>query len=601
MSETLREIVKKNNNIFTFSIDKKDEFDRYTWDYTITDKDSKRCGESDKMINHRYRIVTLRRDEHFFLAYKFDDDDSYYVDIRKANHRSSVPKYIDSLVDYYIKSNDISYKKDDSSFKVSERKMKRLGIGNFLDLCYYFREYSAIGIGLTRDVRNLIVLDIDVDCRKKENHDELNRLLKLFAINNMIPDFEIHNNSNGHIQLQWLIRSHIFKKRCNEYIGELIRKLTLDKNKNCEISNEFIIKNNLITEIDEGVQYKILTKSMTHLSKFKKFGDESFTFWKAKNFCTALFGLQNLELKMPQYRNGEIIYLRQDEMVDLFSTKEKRYEYYNEAPTFEDIVLKSKPFLEEHIEEEKKVSNDSIDDCFDDDGFEKIVYVNSRNNFVFQNTRKISWEIFRQWNLKSIDDIIKLSSDERSKLESIIRKKVLKEYNILNKKYNYKWPGTSNNAPFSNKEFSNAFDRAYTFAIAKFRNTSKYSDEQRENSMIERGLKKKMKLIVVDYLRSENVGIKRDDLFDLVNKTLERSHQKKISLSSLKRYIDVSKSMSDEERKTLYRNYFENLKERESDVSNNVDNNFKKKRLDYISINIIDNIMKKYKYETTCK
>jgi hypothetical protein len=110
-----------------------------------------------------------------------------------------------------------------------------------------------------------------------------------------------------------------------------------------------------------------------------------------------------------------------------------------------------------------------------------------------------------------------------------------------------------------------------------------------------------MKLIVVDYLRSENVGIKRDDLFDLVNKTLERSNQKKISLSSLKRYIDVSKSMSDEERKTLYRNYFENLKEREVDALNNVDNNFKKKRLDYISINIVDNIMKKYKYETTCK
>ena len=204
MSETLREIVNKCSDIYTFSINKHDDFDRYVWEFKVTDKDSSMYGVTDKLVNYDYKIVTLRRGNHFFLAYKFtlpNNKKVYFVDIRKANHKTSVEKFVDGLVFYYMKSNDISYKKDDNSFKVSEMKMKTLGINNFLDLCYYFREYSAIGIGYTRDVRNLIVLDIDVDCRKKENKDELDRILELFALNNILLKFTIMEtdiyNSNG--------------------------------------------------------------------------------------------------------------------------------------------------------------------------------------------------------------------------------------------------------------------------------------------------------------------------------------------------------------------------------------------------------------------
>ena len=70
----------------------------------------------------------------------------------------------------------------------------------------------------------------------------------------------------------------------------------------------------------------------------------------------------------------------------------------------------------------------------------------------------------------------------------------------------------------------------------------------KDKSKKERGLKKDMRLILVDYLRNKNQKIKRDDLLRLVNKTLEKSNQKKISLSSLKRYIEISKSMTNDDR-----------------------------------------------------
>ncbi len=609
MSKTLREIVEDSEDLFVFTINKNNDFDRGSWEFKITDKRSDMYGVSDRLGNYNYRIVTLRREEHFFIAYKFNMPDNkirYFVDIRKAGHKTSVPKYVDGLVRFYMKSNDISYKKNDSSFKVSEMKMKTLGIDNFLDLCYYFREFSAIGIGITRDVRNLIVLDIDVDCCKKENDDELKRILHLFAENGILPDFEIHNNDNGHIQLQWLIQPYKYKKRCEEQINELISRLENDKNKNREIGG--VSLNCVFTmNTDDSMEYRILTKSLTDISDKPKFGDKNFTFWKAKNFCTALFRLQNLELKMPKYVDGKIEYLSQEDMVDLFSTKEYREKYFENAPEFKEIVESAKNFLSNHMEAERTKSETcpTYDDCemFDSDSSSMLyrIYDDSRDNFVFRHTKTVTWNLCRELNLKSFEDITKMPSKDLKKLENTVHKIVREEYDRLDKKYGGgKWPGTSNDTPFSKKEFESAFKMAFNFAKCKFNNISKYSDEQRDNSMKERGLKKDMRLILVDYYRNKNKESKREDLLKIVNNTLRKSGQKEISLSSLKRYITESKSMDSEKREKLYRNYYENLNERkkllvDTQKDNNKKKRINKKKLDYISINIVDEIMKNIK------
>ena len=85
-----------------------------------------------------------------------------------------------------------------------------------------------------------------------------------------------------------------------------------------------------------------------------------------------------------------------------------------------------------------------------------------------------------------------------------------------------------------------------------------------------------------------------EDLLKIVNETLKKSNQKEISLSSLKRYIGVSKSMTSDDRERLYTSYYENFKERKDEMSSATNNmkNIKKKKFDYISINIIDDIMK---------
>ena len=103
-----------------------------------------------------------------------------------------------------------------------------------------------------------------------------------------------------------------------------------------------------------------------------------------------------------------------------------------------------------------------------------------------------------------------------------------------------------------------------------------------------------MKLVLVDYYRNKNQNIKRDDLLKIVNETLKKSNQKEISLSSLKRYIETSKSMSQDERKNLYSSYYKKFKERKDEISSTTNNmkKIKKKKFDYISINIIDDIMK---------
>lgn len=585
MVETLREIVDKSDDLYVFKIEKGDIYDRNTWSFCVDDKRLDIYGLKDKMSNYKHEVVTLRRGDHFFLSYKFllPDGNIYFVDIRKANHKTSVSKYIDGVVKFYMESNDISIRKNESSFKISKTKMMSLGIDNYLDLCYYFRKFSAVGIGLTRDVRNLIVLDIDVDCRIKENKDELNSILLLFTGYGMLPNFEIHNNENGHVQLQWLIQSYSYKKKCEEQIMDTISKLELDGNKNGEVKR--MSQNMFLTDTDGSASYRVLTKSLTDISDKPNFGDKSFTFWKAKNFCTAMFHLQNLELKMPYSENGGIGYIPEDEIVNMFSDKERRAEYFKNAPKFEDICEHSSPFLLKYKEKETmndKLFNEDFDerDIYDENP-NKVEYdmENSRNNFVFDRTRRITWRICRERKFKDKEDIEKLSKREYRGFMKSVYENVRSEFEKMDNKYGGgKWPGTSNGTVFSKKEFDSTFNTAFDYAILRFKNTSKYSDEQRDNSIKKRGLKKDMRVIVVDYFRRMNGNIRRNELLETVNRTLEKYGEKKISLSSLKRYIDISKKMDEPERKELYGHFYERL---DTQKNNN-----------YISINIIEEIIK---------
>lgn len=603
MVKSITDIINSNSDLHFIKIIKPDKHDRLTWQFEINDKTSSLCDTNDYLHNKDYNIVQLRRGSHFFISYKIwlsENRYEYFVDTKKANHRTSIQKYVDNLMNYQVKSNDISIIKNAPSFKLTELEMRNRNIDNFVEMCYQFKEYSAIGIGITRNLRNLIVLDIDVDCDLKENADEINRLLVLFGQHNMLPDFEIHNKATRHVQLQWLIQSFEYKSISMKQRDNLIKILEEDET-NKELSHlKFSFLDDYSSNSDE---YRLFTRSLTDVSGKYNFGDKNFTFWKAKNFCTALYGLHELELKMPQYQNGEIIYLTKDEMLDIFSTKDKRKNYFDEAPTFREILTNSKPLTERHIEKlkssicEMKKSEDSL---YEEHSPITNRRVNkddeSRNNFVFCFTRNTTWDICREMKFRNFEDISHISNEDDRKLKNKVKKIVKLEFNKKDKEYCGVWPGTSNHTPFSNKEFENTFSTAFDYAKCKFNNSGKYSQEGRDVSIRERGIVKDMKIVVVDYIRRKNPKLKTNELLKVVNRQLELSNQKDISLSTLKRCICASKEMNEDERYELYNNFVRTYEKRRDMLSIKIDKyiELNKKKYDRVSINIIEDIMKSF-------
>ena len=92
---------------------------------------------------------------------------------------------------------------------------------------------------------------------------------------------------------------------------------------------------------------------------------------------------------------------------------------------------------------------------------------------------------------------------------------------------------------------------------------------------------------------NSNKKIKRRDLLNEVNSILKKHGHKEISLTSLKRYIQVSKTLSNKERKELYDNVINNCIERQTQLKNAIIINNKKlinackKKCEYIDTNII--------------
>lgn len=564
--KTLKDIVKEDNKLRKFNLIKHNKYDKNTWEFYITDERSPYSGCVEYLSEHRYQMTTMRHNNHFFLTYKIYMEDGkepeYLVDIRKANHRNSVEKFVNSMAEYSVYSNDISIVKNAPSFKISQREMKYLKIDNFLDLCYKFGNFSAIGTGLTRDIRNLIVLDIDVDCDTDSNKAEVNRILLEFAKCNALPDFIIKNHASHHIQMQWLVKDVQYKKMNNNVIKNLIKTLNEDENKRKEIN---IFGTNFTELTQWGIDYRKFSNALTFISKKYKFGDKNYKYWKAKNYESARLGLYDLELMMPYYRDGEIKYLSKEEMDSLLGTKEARQEYYNEAPTIIELYQKTKHLISEHI---KKIDDKKIKRIKDEDvemeeniikrnkmvvskeDIENGDFGKSRNTFVLNCTRTMTWRIARKYKFRNSNDIISLNEKEHNKFKNEILSAVKELFGKMDEKYNGIWPETTNHGKYTKEEFENTFNNSFTYAISTI-NDFYYTDEQREQSIESRRLSKNVNICVLYRVMSKNNKLKRKELWEKTNLALSNGNHKKISFGSFKRYLSELKNMSGDEIKEL--------------------------------------------------
>lgn len=555
MPKTLKDIVENSNDLYLIRVEKPSGSQRHNrnlWKFVMVDP----RWTDDSFKNYKFKTVHLRRDNGFFLAYKSDESNAYFVDPKCAMYRSSVNKYVNNIVDYSVKTNDISITKNEPSFRITQREMQHKGIDNFLDLCYTYRNYTAIGTGYTRDIRNLIVLDIDVDCTKTENRQEINRILNIFAEHDSLPDFYIFNKNSSHIQLQWLIRNLQYKEIDQEVVENIIKDLFIDEVKNKVVD----FRNTDFTKLsDEGYKYRQYTYALCDISPKRKFGDKNYTFWKAKNPMSALIGEDNLELYMPYYSDGEIRFRSQEEMNLLFSTKESRNIYFLNTPTLAGWYNKLKDVLDPHIEKltEKKVMKyadaEDVSEIKKDSKPKKNKpesFGESRNTFVISCTRQTTWDIAKMHGLHKPEDVKKLTHDEYNTLMKEVYSGVYDKFKKQDQIYGGIWPDTTNKSSFPISEFKKAFNSSFPYALQNIDNR-KYTDEEREKSKRSRRKRKDLRLIVVDYLRHKNTKLSRDELLKEANKDLQKIHVKSISLGSLKRYIKESKELSEEERSQL--------------------------------------------------
>ena len=566
--KTLREIVKKDDKLRFFNLIKNNKYDKNTWEFEIVDERSPYAGMSGYITDYRYQMATLRYNSHFFLMYKIyieeGGEPEYLVDIKKANHRVSVEKFVNSTAEYSVYSNDVSTVKNAPSFRVSQREMKFQQIDNFLDLCYKYGNFSSIGTGITRDIRNLIVLDIDVNCDTDVNKAEVNRILLEFAKCSALPDFIIKNHETHHIQMQWLVKDVVYKVIDQNIIKTHIKTLNEDNNKRKEIN---IFGTNFMELTKWGVDYRKFSTALTCISKKNKFGDKNYRFWKAKNYEAARLGLYNLELLMPYYIGGEIKYLSKEEIDSLLETKEARKEYFDEAPTIVELYQRTKHLVNEHIEKIddkkiKKIKDEDVEleentkknrETLTKEDIENGNFGKSRNTFVLNCTRAMTWRIAKEHKLRSYNDIMSLSDKEHKKFKNEIHSVVKELFNKTDKQYNGRWPDTSNHGKYPKEEFENTFNNSYSYAISTI-NDFYYTDEQREQSLESRRLTRSVNMCIVNDIKSKYVKIKRGDLLKETNDILKENGHKPISLGSLKRYLSDLKTMSEDDKKEMYDN-----------------------------------------------
>ena len=611
-SKTLRNLVLEDDKLRLFNLTKYNKYDKNTWEFEIVDNRSPYAGMVGYLTDYRYQMTTMRYNNHFFLIYKLyiaeGEEAEYLVDIKKANHRVSVEKFVNSTAEYSVYSNDISTVKNAPSFKVSQREMKYLKIDNFLDLCYTYGNFSAIGTGITRDIRNLVVLDIDVNCDIEVNKAEVNRILLEFAKCGALPDFIIKNHETHHIQMQWLVKDVVYKIIDPNIVKTHIKTLNDDINKKKEIN---IFGNNFMELTKWGVDYRKFSTALTCISKKNKFGDKNYRFWKAKNYESARLGLYNLELLMPYYRDGEVKYLSKEEIDSLLGNKEARKEYFDEAPTIVELYQRTKHLVNEHIEkiDDKKIKRIKDEDVeleesikrnresLSKEDIENGNFGKSRNTFVLNCTRAMTWRIAKEHKFRSYTDIMSLSDKEQRKFKNEIHSIVKELFNRTDKKYNGRWPDTSNHGRYPKSEFESTFNTSYSYAISMI-NDFYYTDEQREQSLESRRLSRSVNMCIVNDVKSKYIKIKRNDLLKETNEILKENGHKPISLGSLKRYLKDLKIMSEDDKKEMYADieYKKCVRERElidaleSSEEDSKKVNICKKRLKQVNIKIKEEI-----------
>ena len=611
-SKTLRDLVLEDDKLRLFNLTKYNKYDKNTWEFEIIDERSPYAGVVGYLTDYRYQMTTLRHNSHFFLIYKVyiadGEEPEYLVDIKKANHRVSVEKFVNSTAEYSVYSNDISTVKNAPSFKVSQREMKYQKIDNFLDLCYAYGNFSAIGTGITRDIRNLVVLDIDVNCDTEVNKAEVNRILLEFAKCGALPDFIIKNHETHHIQMQWLVKDVVYKVIDPNIVKTHIKTLKEDINKKKEIN---IFGNNFMDLTKWGVDYRKFSTALTCISKKNKFGDKNYRFWKAKNYESARLGLYNLELLMPYYRDGEVKYLSKEEIDSLLGNKEARKEYFDEAPTIVELYQRTKHLVNEHIEkiDDKKIKRIKDEDVeleesikrnresLSKEDIENGNFGKSRNTFVLNCTRAMTWRIAKEHKFRSYTDIMSLSDKEQRKFKNEIHSIVKELFNRTDKKYNGRWPDTSNHGRYPKSEFESTFNTSYSYAISMI-NDFYYTDEQREQSLESRRLSRSVNMCIVNDVKSKYIKIKRNDLLKETNEILKENGHKPISLGSLKRYLKDLKIMSEDDKKEMYADieYKKCVRERElidaleSSEEDSKKVNICKKRLKQVNIKIKEEI-----------
>ena len=563
MVRRITDIVKHSDSLFLIEVNKPDKHNMKTWSYKMVDPRWK-GGPIDKF---NFRTVHLKYDNGYFIAYKTTDPRYqfvYFVDPKKAMFRKTPNSYVNGLVEYSVKSNDISVMKNDSSFRVPQYEMRKNKIYNFLELCHYYQDYTAIGTGYTRDIRNLLVLDIDVDCTKPDNKEALDGILLKFAKHHSLPDFYIFNNISKHVQLQWLIQNLQYKEIDIDAVNKLKQELmTLPNNKVIDY------KNYNFTKIGQvGINYRRFTMAMCNIVNKRKFGDKNYTFWKAKNPMSALYGKCDLKLKMPQFNGKEIYYLSQEQMEELFSTYEARTQYFQEAPDMEEIRKRTIDFMENLYDKitEKKVMKIEDDEEISEKKEEKkkneLPSDESRNNFVLKCSIDTTFKVSKSKGFESSEDIRKLPYDELEKFRKEIYCLVKKQFKEKDKQYNGIWPGTTNRSRYSKAEFDSTFASGFNFGVDKYVKTE-YTKDDRVNSLRSRKCKKNRKLLIVYNLLNDGIQRSRNELQREVN----RLYKKEIPLGTLKRLIQNAKKLTNEEVIEIQKSTQAELRERERQLN----------------------------------
>lgn len=511
----------------------------------------------DSFRNYKFKTVHIRRDNCFFMAYKSDESNAYFVDPKRAMFKTSVNKYVNSLVDYSIKTNDISFTKNEPSFRITQMEMKKQHLDNFLDLCYEFKHYTAIGTGYTRDIRNLVVLDIDVDCTRQDNKEEIHNILMMFARHNCLPDFYIFNKNSCHVQMQWLIKDLQYKEIDKDAVETVVKELYNDTVKNKEID----FRKTDFTKISGlGYEYRLFTYALCDISNKKKFGDKNYTFWKAKNPMSALIGEDNLELYMPYLCDGELSFLTDEQKNILFSSKEERQRYMDEAPDIMEWYSRIRDVMDPLVKNVSKKKVEKTEDADDVTEIKKTAkstkkqkksYGESRNTFVIQCTRSTTWEIAKQYGYRKKEDIDRLPHNIFNTFKEEVYESVYTQFKEKDEGYKGVWPDTTNLSSFSPTEFRKAFNSAFNYAIQNINNFS-YSDEDRQKSQESRKHRKNIRLAVVaDMRKRKSTKMSRTELLKDVNKELQRMKVKPISMGSLKRYIMEFNKLTIEQREEL--------------------------------------------------